>query len=308
MTIFERFMEKSYKYDVAGHLFEVIMPEEYPAQDYLKPYQPFVCNGSEGKPLFSLRLVIVDDLKDTGSGRKINCLNDEPPYMWMFLPEGETDDSVRFNFAFSYSKAHPDCIVVPSEDFSSNIVYVPRAGAGNLLEFALSNAMMLIYTFRTTPYETLMVHASVISHAGGAYMFLGRSGTGKSTHSRLWLDNIGDTSLLNDDNPVIRIVDGEVYVFGTPWSGKTPCYKNEHLPLRAVVRLSQAPHNSISRLPMLQAYASLMPACSCMRWDRASTDALHKTVEKVIARIGGWHLECLPDADAAHVCHAAVTE
>ena len=138
-------------------------------------------------------------------------------------------------------------------------------------------------------------------------MFLGKSGTGKSTHSRLWLNHIQDTELLNDDNPVIRLIDGEAYIYGTPWSGKTPCYRNEVMPLGGVIRLSQAPYNKITRNNPLQAYASLMPACSCMRWDRRSTDALHKTVESVITRAKGWHLECLPDADAAYTCCSAVT-
>jgi hypothetical protein len=180
--------------------------------------------------------------------------------------------------------------------------------ADKLTDFALSNSLMLLYTFRTSPYETLLVHASVIRHNDGGFMFLGRSGTGKSTHSRLWLDNIEDAVLLNDDNPVIRVSDGEAIVFGTPWSGKTHCYKNESVPLKAVVRLSQAPYNKITRNIPLQAYASLMPACSCMRWDRRSTDDLHHTVEKVISKVKCWHLECLPDADAAYTCHKAVTE
>ena len=137
-------------------------------------------------------------------------------------------------------------------------------------------------------------------------MFLGKSGTGKSTHSRMWLQNIEGCTLLNDDNPVIRITEGKAYVYGTPWSGKTPCYKNLSVPLKAVVRLSQAPYNKVERLAPLKAYASLMPSCSCMRWDRQSTDRLHATVEKVIMNTGCWHLECLPDADAAHVCCSAV--
>jgi hypothetical protein len=152
-----------------------------------------------------------------------------------------------------------------------------------------------------------MIHASVIAYEGKGYVFLGRSGTGKSTHSRLWLENIEGTYLLNDDNPVIRVVGDEVLVYGTPWSGKTPCYKNEVMLLKAVVRLSKAPYNKIEQYMPLRAYASLMPACSCMRWDRKSTDALHSTVEKVITRVRGWHLECLPDEEAASVCHSAVT-
>ena len=165
---------------------------------------------------------------------------------------------------------------------------------------------MLLYTFYTAPYDTMMVHASVIAHDGYGYMFLGRSGTGKSTHSRLWLNHISDTELLNDDNPVIRVFDSKALVYGTPWSGKTPCYKNMQVPLKAVVRLSQAPYNKIARLAPLQAFASLMPACSCKRWDNEAMSSLHKSVEKTITMVPCYHLECLPDEAAAMVCYNAV--
>ena len=294
-------MEKIYKYTVAGHSFAVCLPEGCSQEEHLQPYIPFTSPDQSVEPLFTLRLAFIDDLKSLNPGIVRECLNDEPPYFWML----EREDG-EYNFAFSYSKKYPDCILVPADDYKDNVVYVSSSHPYSVIEFALSNAMMLLYTFNTTPYDTLMVHASVVAHDSGAYMFLGRSGTGKSTHSRLWLEHIEDTYLLNDDNPVIRVEGENVKVYGTPWSGKTPCYKNEVLPLNAVVRLSQAPHNEIKRLQMLQAYASLMPACSCMRWDRRSTDALHKTVEKVISRVAGWHLECLPDGDAAHTCHSAV--
>jgi hypothetical protein len=300
ISIFERFMEKMYKYKVAGHTFAVSLPDGYTQEEHLQPYLPFV-SEDETEPLFVLKLATADSLRELNPGKVKECLNDEAPYFWMF----EREDG-HYNFGFSYSKNHPDCILVPSDDYRNNTVYVPSAYASRLAEFALSNAMMLLYTFNTTPLDTLMVHASVVAYEGGAYMFLGRSGTGKSTHSSLWLKYIDNTYLLNDDNPVIRVEGDEVNIYGTPWSGKTPCYKNEVFSLKAVVRLSQAPHNLIRKLPALQAYASLMPACSCMRWDRRSTDALHKTVEKVITRVAGWHLECLPDEDAAHTCHSAV--
>ncbi len=294
-------MEKMYKYTVAGHTFGVTLPDGFSEETHLQPYMPFVASDG-AEPLFTLKLQLADSLKALNPGVVKECLNDEAPYFWMFERENG-----GYNFGFSYSKNHPDCIVIPTEDYKDCTVYVPSKYAQRFAEFALSNALMLLYTFNTTPLDTLMVHASVVAHQGNAYMFLGRSGTGKSTHSSLWLKNISDTYLLNDDNPVIRVEGECVNIYGTPWSGKTPCYKNEVLPLKAIVRLSQAPHNVIKKLPALQSYASLMPACSCMRWDRRSTDALHKTVEKVITRIGNWHLECLPDADAAHVCHNAVT-
>ena len=297
-------MEKSFKYSVAGHTFAVCLPEGFTEEKHLSPYIPFKESDDSIEPLFTLKVSMVEDLHDVNPGKVKDCMNDEAPYFWIFQPEGESG----YNFGFSHTKSHPDCILKPSDNFKNSVLYVPEAYSDRLMEFAVSNAMMLLYTFCTTPYDTLMVHASVIAHAGGGYMFLGRSGTGKSTHSRLWLNHIDDTELLNDDNPVIRLIDGEAYIYGTPWSGKTPYYKNRRLPLMAVVRLSQAPYNKIERLKPLQAYASLMPSCSCMRWDRTSTDALHKTVEKVIMVVKGWHLECLPDEDAAQTCHEAVTQ
>ena len=85
-----------------------------------------------------------------------------------------------------------------------------------------------------------------------AYLFLGPSGTGKSTHAQLWLQHIKDTQLINDDNPVIR---GNM-VYGSPWSGKTPCYRKVRYPLGGLVVLSQAPHNKICRINGVQAYAA----------------------------------------------------
>lgn len=294
-------MEQTFKYTVAGHTFMVSLPAGLSSEDYLKSYEPFVETG-DVPALFSLELKTASSLRDKVQGKVRECLNDEAPYFWIFEDEGG-----KLSFGFSYTKAHPDCVLITTDDFRSSVVYVHEAYLERFAEFALSNAVMLLYTFCTTPYDTLMVHASVINHEGKAYMFLGRSGTGKSTHSSLWLKHIPDTSLLNDDNPVIRIVGGQVNVYGTPWSGKTPCYKNENYPLKAVVRLSQAPHNAISRLSSLQSFASLMPACSCMRWDGRSVSGLHKTVEKVIMQVGGYHLECLPDEDAARVCFNEVS-
>lgn len=289
-------MENIRKYIVAGHPFGVRLPDGFMAEEYLRPYEPFAAH-QDIVTLFDLHVELIDDLRDTQPGRVRKCLNDEPPYFWIF-----EDESGRFSFGFSYTKGSPDCILKTSADFGQSVVYVPENRAKRLTEFALSNALMLLYTFCTAPYGTLMVHASVVSLEGQGYVFLGRSGTGKSTHSRLWLENIEGTSLLNDDNPVIRFFDDKAVVYGTPWSGKTPCYKNENVPLKAVVRLSQAPHNRISLLPPLQAFASLMPACSCMRWDSRSVSELHKTVENVIKVVPGYHLECLPDAEAARIC------
>ena len=134
-------------------------------------------------------------------------------------------------------------------------------------------------------------------------MFLGKSGTGKSTHARLWLQHIEGTALVNDDNPVVRIVgDGSLVVYGSPWSGKTLCYRNVSYPLGGIVMLSQAPYNKIQRLGGIQAYASLVASISGKRWDSRVADGLHETENALAMNVPVWHLECLPDEAAAKLC------
>ena len=109
--------------------------------------------------------------------------------------------------------------------------------------------------------HSIAIHSSVIVHSGRAVLFLGESGTGKSTHTRLWREHIPGAQLLNDDSPIVRVVEGVPTVFGSPWSGKTPCYRNESYPIAAFVRLAQAPHNRIARLPVVRAIGALLPSC-----------------------------------------------
>ncbi|MDE5813283.1 MAG: hypothetical protein K2H72_03265, partial [Muribaculaceae bacterium] len=151
--------------------------------------------------------------------------------------------------------------------------------------------------------DTLLLHASTVEYDGKGYLFLGRSGTGKSTHSRLWLENIKGSELLNDDNPILRIINGKVYVFGSPWSGKTSCYRNKKLPVDGIVRLHQAPFNKITPLTGIKGYAALLPSCSCMKWNHDMANAIHSTISKVIEKVPIYALECLPDKEAAFLCH-----
>ena len=101
---------------------------------------------------------------------------------------------------------------------------------------------------------------------------------------------------------MLRIIDGKPWMFGSPWSGKTPCYKQESYPLAACVRLSQAPYNKIQRLSIPQAYAALHPSCPPdFAYDDALYDYISETIGEVLAQVPLYHLACLPDADAARL-------
>lgn len=173
--------------------------------------------------------------------------------------------------------------------------------------FGLNDALMLLFAIAGSTRQTLLIHASCVGCEGKAYPFIAKSGTGKSTHSNLWLKHIEGTELINDDNPILRIIDGTPILFGSPWSGKTPCYRNVSFPLGAVVRISRAPANSIERLPPTLAFASLLPACSSMKWDSERYRAMCDTVSLIVESTPIFTLHCLPDKEAAEICHSELS-
>ena len=183
-------------------------------------------------------------------------------------------------------------------DASRKVVYLSGNWSLRLYRFAL----WLGYGLMTIPYQTLAIHSSCIVYRNQAVLFLGESGTGKSTHTRLWREHIDGAVLLNDDSPMVRVEEGKVWVYGSPWSGKTPCYKAERYELKGCVRLSQAPYNRMRKLSVLEAYGAIHPSCAPeFAYDDALYDEVSRTLGEILSVVPVYHLECLPDEDAARL-------
>ena len=136
---------------------------------------------------------------------------------------------------------------------------------------------------------------------------MGESGTGKSTHTRLWREHIEGTFLLNDDSPFLRVEEGKVWAYGSPWSGKTPCYKQERYELVGCVRLSQAPYNEIKKLSVLQAYGAIHPSCPPeFAYDASLYDPISNFIGQLLATVPLYHLACLPDKSASELSFSTI--
>ena len=199
------------------------------------------------------------------------------------------------------AKAPISCEIECNEDFTQGVLYIMPDCQD--IRFCIDNALMLLFAFRTAPMMTLEMHAAVVvrDEARG-YLFLGHSGTGKSTHARQWLAAFDDAWLLNDDNPILRVMEnGEVRVYGSPWSGKTPCYKNAYARVGGIVKLSQAPHNKIRTISLPEAYAHMLSSASGMKMDRHMADCMYESIKHVITHVKCYHMECLPNTEAAEV-------
>ena len=294
-------MLSQFTYKVGGHIFALVYPKGTLSEKELQPYAPFRTDSCYGEvPLFTFTLIEIPEVLTTKSTH-IADLEDENGKTVIFTHEDES-----LTIYLTTVSGNECCRLHVSKDYRVAKAWI----GGNLGErrYALDTALMLLYTFASSKHNTLLVHASTVEYNDKGYFFLGKSGTGKSTHSRLWIENISGTELLNDDNPIIRIIDGKAYVYGSPWSGKTSCYRNNRLPIGGIVRLRQATFNRITPLTGIKAYAALLPSCSCMKWNHDMAEAIHSTISKVISLSPIYSLDCLPNREAAIVCHTELTD
>jgi len=176
--------------------------------------------------------------------------------------------------------------------------------------YVLRFAFWITFGIASLSQQTVSIHSSAVMHQGKSVLFLGESGTGKSTHTRLWLNHIPGTELLNDDSPFIRVEpDGSIRAYGSPWSGKTPCYKNKCTPVAAFVRLSQAPCNRIRRLTGIKAIGALLPSCPiAFAYDQRLSELIYSVLSHTLQQVPVYHLECLPDPEAARLVYATLKQ
>ena len=284
---------KEIYYKVAEHVFALEMSGNENVMLNLRQYDPFVTDPTENvlfriqicsEPLETIGFELEWKQEDEGQHILAGHLGEKPCYQF-----------------FLHNRLMS--VMVCSTDYKRAEVFAERNNP-----FGINNALMVMYALAASDKHTALFHSSVVSYKGRAYMFLGKSGTGKSTHSSLWLKYIEGTELVNDDNPVVRYLDdGSIYVYGSPWSGKTPCYRNVSYPLGAIVDLSQAPKNVIRRFRPIEAYAALIASISGKRWDSKLAEGLHETENLLATNASVWHLDCLPDEEAAVLCCGSVS-
>lgn len=179
--------------------------------------------------------------------------------------------------------------------------------SGNYSPPMLKFACWMAYGIAALPYKRVALHASTILYEGKAILFLGESGTGKSTQTRLWRENIEGATMLNDDSPVLKASDSGTLAFGSPWSGKMHCYINEGYPVAACVRLSQAPYNKIHRLSVREAFAALHPSCPPpFAYDERLYDYVTDFLSSLLTDVPVYHMEALPNAEAAYMVRDTV--
>lgn len=289
-------------FTIADHKIRLVFADTSRNSMALIPsFEPFKAADTTGPYLFTL--TVDDQLKpipkeqrdrvrdfDTGNGNTI------------------VDQVVGggYQYIIKNLRGEACCLLQCNEDFTE--CRCALNGYHNMRCFGLNNALMMVYAYASSFHDTLMIHASLVRHNGKGYPFIAKSGTGKSTQVSNWLRYIPNCDLMNDDNPIVRVIDGETFIYGTPWSGKTPCYRNVKAPLGAITQIKRADKNYVERHQGVAAFAAFMPSCASMKWDEAIYQRTNDTIIKIVESIPIYTLHCLPNRASAEICQQTITK
>lgn len=292
--------EKSYNYSIADFNIGISFSKDGINDKNLIPsFRVFEQDTPNGDLLFSLH--VDDSLKPIAKERRERIREFD-------TGNGKTAvdriDDGGYQYIIKDIMGRSCCLLQADKEFKH--CFCALNGNYNMRSFGLNNALMLIFAFNGCRRQTLLIHASLVRHNGKGYAFIAKSGTGKSTQVSMWLRHIPHCDLMNDDNPIVRMIDGKAFIYGSPWSGKTPCYRNVKAPLGAITRINRATTNRVEQLKPVEAFASVLPSCSSMKWDEDIFNAICNTVTKIIETTGIYVLHCLPNREAAEVCAAAI--
>jgi hypothetical protein len=188
-------------------------------------------------------------------------------------------------------------IRIPEKVFSDFCEENPNLTAEEC-EYLLAGSAFYHYL---VDFGGIMLHSSAVAYKGEAYLFSADSGTGKSTHTSLWLKEFGeDAVIINDDKPALRIVDGKIMCCGTPFSGKHDISENKLYPVRGIAFIERAENNSISQIAPYTALPLIMQQ-TVRSFSEARGEKFLSLLSEILTRVSVYSLKCNMDPEAAHV-------
>lgn len=206
-----------------------------------------------------------------------------------YLSEREPDFSISISqsdidFEREKSKREADIEGIPYYNFSDS--YLETLAVYRKIVIKLLN------------FDILLLHGSAVCAGSEAFLFTALSGVGKTTHSRLWLENIAGSYIINGDKPLVKITDDTCTVYGTPWSGKEGININSSAPLKAVCFLERGEKNRIEKVN----FSDVIPNLLQQTYRPDSPEEMIKTmdlVKRLGTKLSFYRLYCNMESEAA---------
>ncbi|MBR6344735.1 MAG: hypothetical protein IKR70_03285, partial [Lachnospiraceae bacterium] len=169
------------------------------------------------------------------------------------------------------------------------------------------HAIRLIFLYKASLEEMFAVHSASTLYKDKAWLFSGQSGTGKSTHTRLWNKNY-NTPLINGDINLISVAGDSPVIHGTPWCGTSGIYDNKSYPLGGITLLKQSPENKVNTLSLPDKQLLVNQRIISPSWTEKMFDRNWDNTCLAVSDIFVAQLECRPDDDAARVMKKAIDD
>lgn len=157
-------------------------------------------------------------------------------------------------------------------------------------------------------YDALMIHSAAVSVDNWGYLFTADSGTGKTTHMNLWLDEFGERAkIINGDKPIIRKKDDGFYVYGTPWCGKEGNNTNMGVKIKGISVLKRGKQNIINRMSKKNALIFLITQ-SPIPTDVKKADKMLSLIGEIVDEIPVFELYCNMEKEACRVSYEEMSK
>ena len=180
---------------------------------------------------------------------------------------------------------------------------VPLASTQMERVHAELNAIYRKICSRALEYDAFLMHGALIEYEGRGYLFTAQSGTGKTTHINLWKKAFGEdkVTVINGDKPILRFIDGKLYAYGTPWSGKEGYYTTDRVELNALCFVKRNKDNCIQRVNDTEVLPLIFS--QIMLTDSANLEKQLELVDRMLQKVSLHVLRCNMDVEAAHVAY-----
>lgn len=210
-------------------------------------------------------------------------------------------------FCKGYLSEDQDSPVDLSAKVTNEEFYAEKELSGNFSDGYVENICLYRTICRQLPsMDRMLLHAAVIAVDGDAYAFLGRSGTGKSTHTGLWMQYLSDVTVVNGDKPILQSTENGFVAHGTPWNGKEGLGNNTSAPLKGLCFLEQAKENEITRLTPGEAATRIFSQILFPEDEKNAASTLELT-DKLVTGTPCWLLKCNISEQAMQTSYEAMT-
>ena len=280
-------MKQQLLYDIAGHRMSIESPDAEITARLIPSFAPFrVSDDEKSEVLFqfsgSKKIAIPNRVSD--DAMKVDGMTFEVYHNAGSVTVSVTNNNKKHSFNISADKKTVITDLTLMKEYESRF---------------LAYFLRVAYGIAAASFQTIKIHASVIEKEGKALVFMGKSGTGKSTHSQNWLKFVPHCQLLNDDEPIVRILkDDSIRVYGAPWSGSTPCYRDASAEVAAFVRLYQSEENKLTPLKGVNAFTALYQSVAILRSDKENKEQIITTVNNILEQVPIYRLDNRPDREA----------